>query len=285
MRVATTQFSLKAVARPQDFWRRVKTLCETAKAKKADAILFPEYFPLSFLLTAQSGDFRKCLLESEGLEAEFLSELRALAERLDMTIIAGTFPHAFGGILLNRSWIMLPGESPIFQDKVNMTRFESEEWHISPGKPEMKLFRVAGALCAVAICYDVEFPQYCAAAAEKKVDVLFVPSCTDDVHGYWRVRHCAEARAIENQSFVVMSSVVEGNPAVPEIASHYGKGVVLSPCDIGFPEAGILKEGAKNKEGVAVAELDLRAIQRVRKNGTVLNLRDSGNRAVIQALY
>lgn len=287
MIVATTQFSLKGLKKEYEFWKRVRKLCEAAKSKKADAILFPEYFSLSLVLIGENGSmgFRQRLLASPAIESAFIHEFRSISDQLDLLIVAGTIPHVEGPSILNRSWIFVPGEAPLFQDKVNMTRFESEEWKIGPGKPSLQLFRHAGALCAVATCYDVEFPHYCAAAAQSRVDVLFVPSCTDDVHGYWRVRHCAQARAVENQCFVVMSSVVDGNPEYPEIAEHYGQGGIYSPCDTGFPEQGILKTGSKNREGLTIAKLDLAAIQRIRKNGTVLNLRDSSKFEQIMPIH
>lgn len=274
MIVATTNFSMQKCLSPDDFWRRIRLLAEQARDGGADFVLFPEYVALPWLL-ADGGDFRERLLAAADLEARFMEEARRAAAEFRLTVIAGTVPHVEDrDTIRNRSWICLPGEKPIFQDKQNMTRFEAEEWKISGGAPELSVFRHKGATCAVAICYDVEFPAYCAAAAEAKVDVLFVPSCTDDVHGYWRVRHCAEARAIENQCFVVMSSVVEGDPRYPEIGAHYGRACILSPCDVGFPEAGAMAETKANFEDIAYARLELRALQELRKNGTVLNLRD-----------
>ena len=81
-----------------------------------------------------------------------------------------------------------------------------------------------------------------------------------------------------------MSSIVEGNKSFPEIGLHYGKGALLSPCDIGMPEGGIIKEGTKNKEGVAVAPLDLGILQKIRREGTVLNLRDSHEKCQFQPI-
>lgn len=287
MIVATTQFSLKRLKCEQDFWKRVRKLCDAAKSKKADAILFPEYFSLSLLLVNGSDDlsFRQRLLHSNEMEEKFVRELQSISDHLDVLIVGGTFPHVERNLIFNRSWIVTPGEAPLFQDKVNLTRFESEEWKLHPGKAQLRLFRHAGALCAVATCYDVEFPRYCAAAAQSRVDVLFVPSCTDDVHGYWRVRHCAQARAVENQSYVIMSSVVNGNADFPEISEHYGQGGFFSPCDMGFPERGIVRLGARNKEGVTVVDLNLGALQRLRKNGTVLNLGDSAESELVTPIF
>ena len=279
MLVATTNFSIQQPMEPEQFFTRVRRMAEYARSRDSDFLLFPEYFSLSWLL-AEGGDFEQRLLAAEDLEPRFVEEMRRAATEFRIAIIAGTVPHVeitpAGKELRNRSWICLPGKEPLFQDKVNLTRFEAEEWGISGGAPELRVFTHNGARCAVAVCYDVEFPSYCAAAAEAKVDVLFVPSCTGDVHGYWRVRHCAEARAVENQCYVVLSSIVEGDRRYAgQIGAHYGRAAVLTPCDVGFPEQGVLAETKANVEEVLEARIELRALQELRKNGTVLNLRDA----------
>lgn len=279
MIITTANFSIQRPMEPEHFFQRVRRMAEYARSRDADFLLLPEYFSLSWLL-AEGGEFRERLLAAEDLEPRFVEEVRRAAAEFRIAIVAGTVPHVEttpqGKEIRNRSWICLPGKEPVFQDKVNMTRFESEEWKISGGAPELRVFTHQGARCAVAICYDVEFPAYCAAAAEARVDILFVPSCTDDVHGYWRVRHCAEARAVENQCYVVLSSIVEGDRRYPEqIGAHYGKAAVITPCDVGFPEQGALAETKANVEEVLEARIELRALEELRRGGTVLNLRDS----------
>jgi predicted amidohydrolase len=177
--------------------------------------------------------------------------------------------------ILNRCFVFRPRQDLVVQDKINMTRFENEEWRVSGGRPQLQTFTIGESLCAVATCYDVEFPSVAALAAEQRVDLLLVPSCTDDVHGYWRVRLCAQARTIENQCYVVMSSIVGGHPEWPEIESHYGQGGIYTPSDVGMPEGGIKKLGALNTEGVITDAISKEELERIRKNGTVLNLRDS----------
>lgn len=282
MKLASVQFSLKPVLEDKDFWGRVYHFVTEASAAEADAILFPEYFSLSWIVSKFPKDnFRQALLKSKGLEQEFLTRLQALAESDSISIIAGTHPHVIGQSIFNRSWIFQPGVEPKFQDKVNMTRFEAEEWNIQPGSKRLQTFSLNGAKCAVAICYDVEFPSYSRAAAKAETEVLFVPSCTDDEHGYWRVRHCAQARTIENQCYVLTSGIVEGNPECEEIYSHYGQGVLLAPCDSLFPIGGVIHKSAPNVESIFYGNIDLQALKETRRNGTVLNLRDSSEEEAI----
>lgn len=285
MKLASVQFSLKPVLNDKDFWGRIYHFVTEASAAGAEAILFPEYFSLSWILSRFPNEkFRSALLKSAALEKEFLTRMQALSDSDKITIIAGTHPHIVGQSIFNRTWIFQTGSTPKFQDKVNMTRFEAEAWNIQPGRNTLQTFSIQGVSCAVAICYDVEFPSYTAAAAEARTEVLFVPSCTDDVHGYWRVRHCAQARAIENQSYVITSGIVEGNLEFEEIYSHHGEGVLLSPCDKQFPAGGVIAKSRANEENIFYGEVDLHALRDVRRNGTVLNLRDSTERSPMEIL-
>ncbi len=276
MRVSTTQFSLQPLQDEKHFWGRVETLIKQATLEQSAVILFPEYFSLSWLLKRKGeATFRKNLTRASELVPEFLAQFQSFADCYKIAIVAGTVPVNDQDQIFNRSYIFRSGVPVVSQDKINMTRFENEEWQVSQGASKLNVFTLGDCSCAVTTCYDVEFPAVTALAAEQGVDVLFVPSCTEDVHGYWRVRHCAQARAIENQCYVVMSSIVGGHPDWSEIESHYGQGGIYTPCDVGMPEGGVRKLGALNSEGLVTDEISKLELDRLRKNGTVLNLRDA----------
>jgi predicted amidohydrolase len=160
------------------------------------------------------------------------------------------------------------------QAKLHLTRFE-REWHVSPGAG-LNLFDTSFGRMAVAICYDVEFPELVRAAARAGAHVLAVPSCTDDRQGFLRVRYCAHARAIENQMYVVHASTVGSLPMVPAVSLNYGQAAILTPSDFAFARDGILAEGIPNQETIVIAELNLETIVEGHEAGTVLPLRDSG---------
>lgn len=279
MKVSTTQFSLESLSDQESFFARCEKLIVSAKVEGSQLILFPEYFSLSWLLKkVGEASFRNNLLKANEVLREFTQRFQKWADAHDMVIVAGTVPVVdsvgHDDAIYNRCFVFRPQQEPLYQDKINMTRFEDEEWKVKGGGHLLKPFKVGDFLCAVATCYDVEFPAVCAMAAEVGVELLLVPSCTDDVHGYWRVRHCAQARTIENQCYVVMSSIVGGDPSRSEIESHYGQGGIFTPCDVGMPEGGVLCLGEKNAEGVVSGEIDRGELLRIRTNGTVLNLRD-----------
>ena len=273
-RVSVTQFDLRRMQRPNEFWLRVENLLRVAATKDSQMIVFPEYFTLSWLLAHNEQDFAKAMEGFAALEEEFHAKFLALAKQFQSVVVAGSVPFALRGRKLNRSFIYLPDGRKFEQDKQYMARFETETWNIVSGPPNIRFFEWKGAGLAVALGYDVEFPTYTGELLDKDIDLIVVPSRTTGIHGYWRVRHCSQARAVELQTYMIMSSVVGGDIQHEEIARHYGRGGFFSPCDVFFPEQGVLGLGELNIEGVTTQELDLGLLEKVRVGGSVLNRRD-----------
>lgn len=279
LRIASTQISLSPILSPIDFWQRIERLFKTAHKAQCHALLLPEYACLSLLTHGYSNEvpFKTRLLNfAKERFRDYESMLFELAHRYELTVVGGTYPVAISDQqIVNRGSIIRPNFPVLFQDKINMTRFESEVWGISrTSQSELQMFEISGVTCAMTICYDVEFPRVTAQAAAAGVELLFVPSCTDDTHSYWRVRHCAHARTIENQCFVALASVIDGDSRFPEMDSHVGQAGILAPCDGRFPERGILAEAKSQSEDIIWVDLDLLELREIRKNGSVLNLRD-----------
>jgi predicted amidohydrolase len=182
----------------------------------------------------------------------------------------------------NECFFFAPNGRHGVQGKMHMTRFEKEEWFISP-RSQLRLFETEFGLVTIAICYDCEFPEIVRAAARAGSHLLVVPSCTDDRQGYLRVRYCAQARAIENQMYVIHSPTVGSLPAVPAVSLNYGVASILTPSDFAFSRDGILAEGNPNQEMMVIGDLNMRTIVDARSSGTVLPLVDSERSVEIAA--
>lgn len=290
MKVAAAQFSLKTVGSEGQFWSRVEKAIKKAAHDGCETVVFPEYFSLSYALcVTNKGTFRERLLGFEREVRSFYERFQDLSDRNEILIVAGTHPAASAllaeatsgssagadsPLLVNRCPIFRPRQPLLIQDKMQMTRFESEEWKVTPGPRQLTVFNWHQFKCAVAICYDVEFPQLSRALVAADVDLLFVPSCTEAFHGYWRVRHCAAARAVEGQLCAVVSSCVEGDPQFSEIDVHYGQGAILGPCDGPFPKAGLLAEGEIGDDDLVSATVRLNDLRHLRTAGAVFNQHD-----------
>lgn len=274
MKITTSNFSLERVKNPDHFWLRVEK--QIQNSRDSDLVLFPEYFSISWVLSRTlQKKFNDNLKKCDETLKEFLSRFKILAKKYSKVLVAGTHPVKIKGKIINRCHVFFPDGKILKQDKINMTRFEDESWGVVGGTRKLTTFKIGGRTFAILICYDSEFSGLSLELAKKRVDVLLVPSCTDEIYGYWRVRHCCEARCIENQCFTVVSSIVGADKRYEDINGHYGRACILSPCDHGFPGNGVLAESKGNHEEILTYDLDFKNLDRIRKDGTVLNLRDS----------
>lgn len=284
VRVASLQYFIRPVKTFDEFAEQVRSLVETAKDYKAHLVVFPEYFSTQLLTL---GDIRAPIphqIRRLAEQSDRVIELfQGIARTSGIHIVGGTLPVGVGdGSVLdraveNRAYLFLPNGQHRFQGKMHMTRFEKEEWLVSPSK-ELKVFETDIGKLAINICYDVEFPEMARAVALKGAQILVVPSCTDDRQAYYRVRYCAQARAIENQFFVVQSSTVGSLPMVPAVSLNYGQSAILTPSDFAFARDGILAEGIPNQETMVIGDVNLKLIEESRNEGSVLPFSDYKNK-------
>lgn len=276
VRIASAQYYFRPIRKFNEFQEQVDSLVETAADYKCRLIVFPEYFSAQLLTL---GDVKRPVAEQIRSLADdssrFVEIMSQQAKRHRMYIVAGTVPvRGSGDVVYNDCYFFAPSGDHRVQGKLHMTRFEAEEWHVS-ARDRLKVFDTELGRVAITICYDVEFPELARVAAHQGANLLFVPSCTDDRQGYLRVRYCSQARAIENQMYVVQSSTVGSIPMVPAVHLNYGQSAIYTPSDFAFARDGILAEGTPNLETLVIAELDLHTIEKSRTFGTVLPLHDS----------
>nr|WP_237400106.1 carbon-nitrogen hydrolase family protein [Rhodovulum sulfidophilum] len=239
----------------------------------ADLLVFPEYgaMELAMLDGAAAAADLEASLVAVSARCEQASALHAwLAREHGVHILGASAPVWQGTRPVNRARLFGPRGEAGHQDKQIMTRFEREDWNVHPGGP-LALFDTALGRIGVLICYDCEFPLLARALVEAGAEILLVPSCTDTLAGYWRVRIGAMARALEGQCVVVQSPTLGEAPWCPAVDVNIGAAAIYGPPDTGFPPTGILAEGALNAPGWVYAEIDRAEIARVRTAGQVLN--------------
>jgi len=284
IRVATLQYFIRPVLAFDEFAAQVRGLVETARDYRCHLLVFPEYFTLQLLTLADvRRPLRGQLRDLAALAPRFVELVHDLARKNGLYIIAGSIPvqhEKDPDVIFNDCHVFSPAGRVGVQGKFHMTRFEDEEWSVSP-RNTFHVFEAGFGRFAVTICYDVEFPELARAAALEGAHLLIVPSCTDDRQGFLRVRYCAQARAVENQMFVVHASTVGSLPGVPAVSLNYGQASILTPSDFQFSRDGILAEGIPNQETMVIGELNMRLISDVRDTGTVLPLRDSRRTATV----
>ncbi|MCQ4161163.1 carbon-nitrogen hydrolase family protein [Roseomonas sp. GC11] len=248
-----------------------------AKAQGARMAVMPEY-ACAELGSALCG--LSPATEAEELAAlvaaapAILEAMRGAARRAGLWLVPGSLPmRDADGAIRNRAPLIDPEGRAAFQDKHAMTRFEAERWGVSAGAAPA-VFDTPWGRIGLSICYDSEFPGHVRAQVEAGAWLILVPTCTDTQHGFNRVRFSAAARALENQCFVAVSPTVGEAPWSAALDQNRGAAAVYGPIDRGFPEDGVIAQGAADAAQWVYADLDPARIAAVRREGAVFNHRD-----------
>ncbi|MCZ8320189.1 MAG: carbon-nitrogen hydrolase family protein [Novosphingobium sp.] len=273
--VAAAQYPIEALADWAAYAAKLTRWVEQAAAGGAALAVFPEYgaMELASLDPGTMGDLTGSLATVSALLPQVDALHAVLAARHGLHILAASAPCATGaGGYVNRTRLFAPSGKVGVQDKLIMTRFEREEWGVNAGGP-LRLFDTELGRIGINICYDSEFPLLARAQVEAGMELLLVPSCTEALHGYWRVRHGAQARALEGQCYAVHSPTVGKAAWSPAVDSNRGAAAVYSPPDRGFPDDGVVALGQLDVAQWLFAEVDLARVAELRADGGVLNAR------------
>ncbi|WP_017999657.1 carbon-nitrogen hydrolase family protein [Paracoccus sp. N5] len=251
---------------------RAKISAWVLDAADCDLLVFPEYGAMELASLggrAVAGDLEASLHEVARHEAARDALHAELAAQHGLHILAASGPVFEGPRPVNRAVLFGPAGRIGHQDKQVMTRFEREEWDVT-GAPGLRVFDTAVGRLGVLICYDSEFPLLGRALAEAGVEVILVPSCTDTVAGYNRVRIGAMARALESQCVVVQAPTVGDVDWSPAVDENRGAAAIYAPPDGLWPESGVVAEGAMDAPGWVKASVDLDRVAASRRDGRVL---------------
>ncbi len=273
LRLGVLQYPVTRIASLAEYADKLDRLVTGGAAGGGQLLVMPEYACME--TAAAFGTAPDPAAERDAVCAaspEILRIMRGAARRHSVWLLPGTLPWRSGERIVNRAPLIAPDGRLAFQDKQVMTRFEAEHWAIGAGAPQ-RVFETAWGRVGVAICYDAEFPSVVRAQIEAGAWLILVPSCTDTMHGFNRVRLSARARAVENQCFVAVSPTVGDAPWLAALDCNRGRAGVYGPADRGFPEDGVIAEGA-DPAGWLWADLDPARLHAVREHGAVRNHRD-----------
>jgi predicted amidohydrolase len=271
IKVAAAQYPIEAVANFAAWQTKVARWVENATLAGSNLLLFPEYaaMELSAIEPSTAGDLKGSLQTVISAAEAANAHYRTLAMRFGVTILASSMPTMLGsGRVVNRATLFVPDGRSGYQDKIVMTRFEREQWDISGGDT-LRLFRTTLGPIGISICYDVEFPLIARTQAEAGAKIILAPSCTDTMQGYWRVRIGAQARALENQCFVIQAPTVGMAPWSVAVDENYGAAGIFVPPDGDSPDDGVQALGKEGESSWLYSEIDLARIPLWRKDGAV----------------
>lgn len=276
IKIASAQYPIGQPKSLAEWETKVELWVKTGAATGADLLVFPEYAAIEQAACFGPevyADLRRTLAKVAELAEARVKLHSTLAQKHNVHILVGSGPMLKAdGRFVNAAQLVTPGGLTGVQEKLVMTPFE-RDWGISAGSP-VRVFETSIGTIGIAICYDSEFPLQVRAMAEAGADIVLVPSCTERISGYHRVRTGCKARALENTIVTVQSPTIGDAPWSPAVDFNAGAAGIYVPCEHGISDDGTLAEGKLGSAEWITAEVDLARLKRLRQTGEMRNYLD-----------
>lgn len=273
VRMGLVQWQMRPYASFDDLLQQVEYYVDTVSSYRCDFVLFPEYFNAPLMSEFNEMSEPDAIRALARFSPQLRDTLSSLAISYNINIITGSMPEWVDGVLKNVGYLCKRDGGLEKYEKIHVTPDEVKVWGLTGGDMVRTMDTDCGKI-GILICYDVEFPELGRILAKEGMQMLFVPFLTDTQNGYSRVRHCAQARAIENECYVAIAGSVGNLPNVHNMDIQYAQSMVLTPCDFAFPANGIKAEATPNTEMILVADVDLDLLRELHEHGAVKNLKD-----------
>lgn len=238
---------------------RARHWLEQAAAQGAQLAALPEYFCLMGL----RDDAKLAIAEALG-QGPIQQMLSTAARELGLWIIGGTLPLATPdpARVRNSCLVFAPDGSRVARyDKLHLFCFDNgrerydEARVLEPGEAPV-VAQAAGLRLGLSVCYDLRFPElYRAMGQAAPLDLISVPAAFTHTTGQAHWELLLRARAVENIAYLIA-------PAQGGLHENgrrtWGHSMIVDPWG---EVLACLPEG----EGLAIAELDLERLARVRQ--------------------
>lgn len=274
IRVGAVQWQMREVHSVEELLQQVEYFIDALSSYQSDFAVFPEFFngPLMGLSPDQHNQ-TEAIRFLAGYTEQFKNEMSQMAVSYNINIITGSMPLLEEDDMFNVSYLCRRDGTIETQQKLHITPHERRDWIINGGDA-LQVFDTDAGRIGILVCYDVQFPELGRLLAEQDMDILFVPYWTDTKNGYLRVRSCAQARAIENECYVVICGSCGNLPQVENLDVQYSQAAVFSPSDFSYPHDAVMAETTPNTEMLMFSDLDLDKLKQTRSEGSVNNLKD-----------
>lgn len=273
VRVSAVQYQMRSINSFDDFAKQCEYFVDAASDYKSDFVVFPEMLTMQLLSFLPNKRPSSAIRELSNYTKHYIELFTSLAIKYNINIIGGSHFCIEDETLYNISYLFRRDGTFDKQYKIHITPYETKWWGVKGGD-KIQIFDTDKGKVAILICYDVEFPELARIAVSKGAQILFVPFNTDDRRAYLRVRYCAQARAIENQVYVVLTGCVGNLPEVDNLDIHFSQSAILTPSDVEFSREAIASEAVPNTETLIYQDLDLNLLQRNREMGNAQTWND-----------
>lgn len=273
IRVSAVQYQMRSIKNFAEFGRQCEYFVDAASDYKSDFVVFPEMLTMQLLTFLTKKRPGPAVRELSGYTEQYINLFSGLAIKYNINIISGSHFSVENDTLYNISYLFKRDGSYGKQYKIHITPYEAKWWGVKGGN-KIEIFDTDKGKIAILICYDIEFPELARIAVSKGAKILFVPYNTDDRRAYLRVRYCAQARAVENQVYTVITGCVGNLPEVDNLDIHFSQSAILTPSDVEFSREAIASEAVPNTETLIYQDLDLNLLERNREMGNAQTWND-----------
>jgi len=273
VRVSAVQYQMRSIKNFEEFARQCEYFVDASSDYKSDFVVFPEMLTMQLLSFISEKNPAAAIRELTNYTDRYIKLFTKLAIQYNINIVGGSHFCLEEDMLYNISFLFKRDGTYSKQYKIHITPYEKKWWGVKGGN-KIEVFNTDKGKVAILICYDVEFPELARIAVSKGAKILFVPFNTDDRRAYLRVRYCAQARAVENQVYTVITGCVGNLPEVSNLDIHFSQSAILTPSDVEFSREAIASEAVPNTETLIYQDLDLNLLERNREMGNAQTWND-----------
>ncbi len=250
LRVALGQMKVTP-GRPEVNLRRAEGLAQEAAQAGAHLLLLPE-------LWLSGHDLERAEEEARSFVERWQGEWSALARRYRLFLAGSVVAPGNDGRPANVALVLSPeGETVARYEKIHLFAPMGES-RLAAGR-DTPCFDLPWGRTALAVCYDLRFPELFRRYAESGASFVLLPAAWPRARlDHWRI--LLRARAIENQCFVLACNRAGRDPDGTAYAGH---SAVLDPWGRSLREGG-------QKAGLLLADLSSEEAGRVRETFPVL---------------
>lgn len=209
--------------------RRQRAAALVREQAGADLVVLPE------LWTTGAFAYEEFGREAEPLEGPTYDVMAKAASDAGVWLHAGSIPERDPeGPLYNTSLVFSPaGELAAAYRKIHRFGFDKGEAVLMGAGRDLVTVRLPGTTLGVATCYDLRFPELFRGLAAAGAEVLVIPAgWPERRRAHWTL--LAQARAVENQAFVLACGTAGTHAGVPQA----GHSIVVDPWGEVLAEAG-----------------------------------------------
>jgi len=228
VRLGLIQWQMRPYKDLDELLNQAEYFIDAVAGYRSDFALFPEFFNAPLMAEVNHLKTPDAIRELAKHTAAIVQKFSEFSITYNINIISGSMPEMKDGRLYNVGYLCRRDGTIERYEKLHVTPDEAKVWGMQGGS-QIKAFDTDCGKIGVLICYDSEFPELSRLLADEGMDILFVPFLTDTQNGYSRVRHCSQARAIENECYVAIAGSVGNLPNVENMDIQFAQSMVFTP--------------------------------------------------------